>query len=311
MLEEYLKRLESLITPRSFSLTGFKDQSNIAKGFKTSVDFKEEKETNNNQNTNNNNIKEKNDTSKANITETDMSPDIMKKEVHELRLKNHELKLNNMYYRHDIHLLKQQIDTQKKDIKEKDELIKKLDNQIKDNNKYLLRLEGVRAKEGVLLDPQSNNVATSSNNLNNNPNSNPKSNDDIKKSSKKEGGWTLNNANPSNLNQSNLRENVGNLANDSHLNISNLSDMNNLKGLNLSDKKAVKEFALKVMAENKKLKGFQAKIYEVSKTYDVLNEKITNGLRSVKKFFEDVSTMNSIDGAMLSNLSSKLKLIHR
>ncbi len=62
--------------------------------------------------------------------------------------------------------------------------------------------------------------------------------------------------------------------NESNLNVSNMTEMNNLKGLNLNDKKSVKEFALKIMTDSKRLKSFQAKVYETSKQYDTLNKSI-------------------------------------
>ena len=94
-------------------------------------------------------------------------------------------------------------------------------------------------------------------------------------------------------------------ANESSVSSWAAGGVDNLKGLNLNDKKSVKEFANRIMNENKKLKGFQAKIYEISKNYDTLNEKVANGLRVIKKYFEEIANLNFVEGGTISNLASK------
>lgn len=297
MLEEYLKRLENLITPRSFSLTNFNDKKGSMiigaitnPNIKTSVNTDTYDSGNLNANLSNNQPQSDVSRGRLNTTEGEILPENFREVVHQLKIKN-------MNYRHTIHILNQKIEECEKQLSQKDSLIKKMQKQKEDDNKYLLKLEGVRAKDGVFVDPVSQNNVVSQ------PLTQPEKKAPTpeltkEKSSNKNWFSTTNNA----ANQSNIN------FNESNLNVSGISEvnMNNLKGLNLNDKKAVKEFAIKIMAENKKLKNFQTKVYEVSRNYDTLNEKITSGLRVIKKYFEDITHLNSIEGSTISLLASKL-----
>jgi len=303
MLEEYLKRLENLITPRSFSLTNFKDQNQISNNQQNlSKPIITETQDINNQLVNpnlSNNPGSNTDNSKQrlNTTEGEILPENFREIVHQLKIKN-------MNYRHDIHLLKQKIEDYEKQIYQKDNMIKKLQKQKEDDNKYLLKLEGVRAKDGVFVDPVMNTVGKKSETPFIDKSDKERAEKD-KASTKKEGPLSQNFFSTTSVNPFNDSKNNFNAVNESGIsNLNNVTGFENLKGLNLNDKKAVKEFALKIMTENKNLKGFKAKIYEVSKTYDTLNEKITNGLRMIKKYFEEIANLNSVEGGTLCNLAS-------
>ena len=325
MLEEYLKRLENLITPRSFSLTNFKEQQqqlqntlntqntqniqnaqntqNVVK-YRNSITMQKPIIENNEvisqvANTNlSNNQNNHTDNSKIrlNTTEGEILPENFREIVHQLKIKN-------MNYRHDIHILKQKIDDYEKQISQQDNLIKKLQKQKEDDNKYLLKLEGVRAKDGVNIDAivASLDKKPTTTEQNKEKTSIQEKNVGLKEEKLFERNIISQKSvvqfSPANTN----------FNNKSQLNISNITgSAENLKGLNLNDKKAEKEYAMKLMAENKKLKGFQAKIYEVSKNYDTLNEKITKGLRLIKKYFEEISNLNNVEGSTVCNMASKI-----
>jgi len=329
MLEEYLKRLENLITPRSFSLTNFKEQQEQLQNTLNTQNTQNIQNAQNTQNvvknrnsiimqkpiiennevisqvgntilSNNQNNHTDNSKIRLNLNEGEILPENFREIVHQLKIKN-------MNYRHDIHILKQKIDDYEKQIAQKDNLIKKLQKQKEDDNKYLLKLEGVRAKDGVNIDA----IVAS---LDKRPSSTTfEQNKEKTSTQEKNLGLKEEKLSERNIfsqkSVSQFSPGKNNFNNESQLNISinNITGTaENLKGLNVNDKKAVKEFAMKLMAENKRLKGFQAKIYEVSKNYDTLNEKITKGLSLIKKYFEEISNLNNVEGSTLCNMASKI-----
>lgn len=85
--------------------------------------------------------------------------------------------------------------------------------------------------------------------------------------------------------------------------------------LNFNDKKDVKDFILKTMKELNMLKDFQINVFEISKNYDSINENIIEGMNLIQSLINSVNKSQRLDHSqfqlLISIIYAKPKLILR
>ena len=331
MLAEYMQKIESLISPNNYSRENFKQKiietsknndeqytfepDDILK--KTSKDSIENLMSTNEQI---NKLKKENEGKlelpeeivikhQDSIKSEGVPPrhfkiknrEYTEKDIQLLLEKVHGLNLKNMNYRYEIEKYKTQLN---ESIKEKNNYkleIEKLEKQKENLTKYLLKLEenlsnSQKTNEGV---PFSKNLSkrTSVSNYNNRPK--------IKCES------VNNNVNIS-LNKSNNSEILSSKKSLSIFSCQNISidvapnynviinDITNQKTLNISSRQELKSFLLKIYNENQKLKTFQSQVFELSKTYDDINDNLLESIRNIQSIVESKESKD-MEKELLSN----------
>lgn len=224
--------------------------------------------------------------------------DYSEKDVKLLFEKIHNLNLKNMNYRYEIEKYKTKINELTKEKNEYKTEIDKLEHQKDNLTKYLLRLE-----ENI------------SNNQRNSIESNQISKINSKRSS------VNNNKQSQNINNINISLNKSN--NNSEIlttkkslsifnsqtisidvspnNIVSIIDTSNQKTLTLSTRRELKNFLLKIYNENKKLKIFQNQVFELSKTYDDINDNLLESIRNIQGIVESREEGIDIEKDLVSN----------
>lgn len=81
-------------------------------------------------------------------------------------------------------------------------------------------------------------------------------------------------------------------------------EMKNLQ-LNFNDKTEVREFIINLFNENQQLKTFQSQIQDISKNYDTVNENIVESMRSVQLIVDNISKSNALDNSQFNALIGK------
>lgn len=173
------------------------------------------------------------------VTRLQKSDDIAYEEVIVLKEKVHSLSIKNMSFRYEIEKYKNKINELTTIIEEKEENINKLEKQRENNNKYLLKLEGMLTSSGRTF---------------NSPFMNKTFNKSTVLKTKR---------NP----------------------LENYPDQNKTE-LIASERKEVKNIISALIQENDKLKTFQQEVYNISKSYDDINENLLNEIKAMQEIIE-------------------------
>ena len=79
-----------------------------------------------------------------------------------------------------------------------------------------------------------------------------------------------------------------------------INDITNQKTLNISSRQELKSFLLKIYNENQKLKTFQSQVFELSKTYDDINDNLLESIRNIQSIVESKESKD-MEKELLSN----------
>lgn len=196
-----------------------------------------------------------------------------------LREKIHLMNIKAMSYRHEIEKLKDKIQESGKIIEEQNLSILKLERQKENDNKYLLKMEAMlsdqRSKSPIKLkSPIKKTISTPATAM----------------------GFT-------NKTFSRADSNVV----VDYLNKTNsvvIEDKMNNTVLNINDSNDLKEYISKLMEENRRLKTFQLKVFDISKNYDNINAGMIEGIKNIQKIVDDVKIESNLNN--LSNTNNKI-----
>lgn len=117
-------------------------------------------------------------------------------------------------------------------------------------------------------------------------------------------------------NKSNSNININlNVSNNSGMKIDDISrsqqfsqnyegEIKNLK-LNFNEKSEVKEFLTNLLEENQKLKLFQSQVEEISKNYDLVNDNIIDSMKAIQLMIENINKSDVFENYQFNLLISK------
>jgi hypothetical protein len=301
MLDDYLKKLENMITPQTYSKQNYKgkflmDNINTQDVLTNEADQKLLEDYINKIGVKSNNnllaesririynkMLESNDKFQSppddNVIKFDrfnrtqsMSP---KQSNDKERI--HQLNIKNMNYRHEIETLKNNLNDVTKELEECRILVSRLEKQKDSDNKYLLKLEHMlennKGQNGLTFRKYSN-VSMS----------------DISKISKK------------------------NCVCNDYYNIEYknntliVEDKYNDNSIAISDKEELKQYILNTLTENRKLKDFQNQVFEISKNYDDINSTMLESIKSLQNTLSSDQRLKFENDGKL-DLISKIFLI--
>jgi hypothetical protein len=190
-----------------------------------------------------------------------------KEDIGVLREKIHNINLKNMNYRHEIETLKANINNLTKELDEQRQLITKYERQKESDNKYLLKLEGMlqNSKSSSLL---SFKTPTNPNGAIN----------DLSRITSTHTGFK-NKRNTSFNDLFSVEFSKNNILIEEKGNGGNI--------LNVNDKEELRMLVLNLLTENKKLKDFQKEVFEISKSYDNINEGMMEAIKGIQGLVKD------------------------
>lgn len=285
MIEDYLKKLETIISPQTYDMNNYKEkiiQSPLLvpdKQFLQNLDGNEvvainlqtdPKELNQNLDgefeTKNINTDLQTEKGVSQVRLTDRLSDIgrdklsLKPNISQLnrteetdtktRERIHQLNVKNMAYRQQIDALSRKVEDLNKELESKNKKIDQYEIQIENNSKYLLKLEAYMVEAGK---------------------------------NKGRERFVLNmlgvhsdfNTSKSSINTSNLNSTIA-------------SALNADKASFSVDKGDMKSIVIALVNENQKLKNFQNQVLKISKNYDDINEAMAESIKKVQSLLEDV-----------------------
>jgi hypothetical protein len=298
MLDDYLKKLESLITPQTYSKQNYKSKFNLENnneknqiaseannkllddyitkmGVKSNENIAEESRIRvyNKMLDSDDRFQSPPDEfnktirfDKVNRTQS-MSPNHTNEKE-----KIHQLSIRNMNYRHEIETLKSSLARASKELEENKLLLNKLERQKDNDNKYLLKLEQ------MLENNKGHNGLTFSRKFSGG------SMNDISKVSKKS-------------HAANEYYSI-----DYKTNTLIIDDKYNDNSIAIADKEELKQYILSILTENRKLKEFQNQVFEISRNYDDINSTMLESIKSLQ------STLN-VDERLKFEEDGKMDLI--
>jgi hypothetical protein len=201
-----------------------------------------------------------------------------------LKEKIHNLNLKNMNYRHEIETLKSTINGLNKELDDQNQLITKFERQKESDNKYLLKLESMlqHSKSSSLMSFKSSS----------NPNG---AINDLSRITSTQTGFK---------NKRNTSFNDFFSVEFSKNNIL-IEEKGNNNILNLNDKEELRMLVLNLLTENKKLKDFQKEVFEISKSYDNINEGMMEAIKNLQCIMKDDQLVNLDDAQGKFELISK------
>lgn len=191
---------------------------------------------------------------------------MMSENVNTEREKIHLLNIKAMNYRHEVETLKKRICELNKTIEDQKEKILRMEKQKENDNKYLLKLENMLAAKSS-GQPSLHAFLNNSVNVNNM-------------------------SSLSNLSQRNFTNGLYvELKKCTNLII---QDKVNDFSMNLTDQNEMKDFILNLMNEAQKLKAFQKQVFDISRSYDDINDNIINSIKTIQNLME-ISSVKTFD----------------
>lgn len=146
MIDDYLKKLETIISPQTYDLNNYKDkilksnQSFPNKEFIQGIDLTHFKE----KRLENESFQEKQETEVENYENLNLNTEIDVK----IRKRLHDLNIKNMGYRQQIDVLNRKIEEQSRVIDNQKRVLEDNKKTIENNSKYLLKLESYLVEAG-------------------------------------------------------------------------------------------------------------------------------------------------------------------
>ena len=308
MLDDYFKKIESFISPTHYSRDNYKDKimpMPVIKETLTETSPLHVQECNQNENSKsqqmdsidnllNTNKKEQiiklkqenqgkleiPEENKANLTEslnqrktyTYRQKEYTDNDIKSLFEKMHKLNLKCMNYRYENEKLKSKLldeEKAKNDIAlEKEKIEKKNENL----TKHLLKLEEYISKMGK-TSPES--TITSHNKL-------KESESKMISTSNSKASWKNNNSDLQSIVGFNANSNIKVEISPNNSIIITETVNGKQKVITLNNLYEIKSFLLKQYKDNYKLKNFQAQVYDLSKTYDDINENLLESIRHIQ-----------------------------
>jgi hypothetical protein len=272
MLDDYLKKLENMITPQTYSKQNYKSKFNMGNintndQMTNEVNHKLLEDYINKMGVraNDNPLAESRIRVYNKILDSDdkfqIPPDdicnenkminktqSMSPSQNNEKERIHHLNLKNMNYRHEIETLKNRLNSAVNELDEYKMLVNKLERQKDSDNKYLLKLES-------MLENNKGNNGLGFRNYTNS------SMADISKISRK----TF-------------------MSNDYYTiyyktNTIIIEDKYSDNIIAIADKDDLKQYILNILTENRRLKDFQKEVYEISKNYDDINSTMLESIK--------------------------------
>jgi hypothetical protein len=281
MLDDYLKKLENMITPQTYSKHNYKNKFNM--NYKDSIinekDNKLIEDINDNPLENRmrvyNKILESDDKFQSppyDIKMINRTQSMSQSQVNE-KEKIHQLNIKNMNYRHEIETLKNKMNDAVKELEEYKILVNKLEKQKDSDNKYLLKLEHMlesnKTQGGLMFRNYSNGSMS-----------------DISKISRK----TI---------ASNEYYSI-----EYKTNTIIIEDKYNDSTIAISEKEELKQYILNLLTENRRLKDFQNQVYEISKNYDDINSNMLDSIKSLQDILSNDQRLKFEEGGKLDLISN-------
>ena len=192
-------------------------------------------------------------------------------DIESLLEKVKSLNMKNMNYRYEIEKYKNKITQLQKDYDSQIDLQNKMEKEKENLTKYLLKLEKMlqnQSQKQKMMNTNNSNISTISNNQNMSLNATKKS--------------------VSIFNTSNININV--TGNNPIITI--IDNSKNSKYTILS-REELQNFLLKIYKENQKLKAFQSQVFELSKNYDDVNSNIEESLKKLQETIKNNKNINN------------------
>lgn len=263
MLDDYLKKLESIITPQTYSKQNYKSKFNLNNEPEVNNKLIEDYIAKMGVKSNDNLLSESRIRVYNKMLESDdrfqAPPDefnktlvldkVNKSENQNLeKEKIHQLNIKNMNYRHEIETLKSSLSKANKEIEEYKQLVSKLEKQKDSDNKYLLKLEHML------------------------------------ENSKGVNGLLFRYSNGSNVSNVSKRSHTSNEYYNVEYksNTLTIDDKFNDNVITIADKEDLKQYILSILTENRKLKEFQGQVFEISRNYDDINSTMLESIKSLQ-----------------------------
>lgn len=318
MLENYLKKIESLISPNNYSRSNFKDKISIepldddliytikteGNGIKTEEEHicdtvnQEENEKIMKKRIETEGKLEAPEDIKINSSKSVQSALLNTKknfkiqnsegDAKSLLDKIHNLNLKNMTYRNDIEKFKHKIKQLTQEIDNQKQLIIKYENEKESSVQYLLKLENMlnHNKNNINCIHTSQEIKTQNMEI---PISTSKDNNDeqLEQNSVK--------GNKSLFTESNFSVDV------TKNNYITIDDKKHKEQFTLSSSSEVKEFITKLYKENQKLKMFQKHVFEISKSYDDINDNLHESIMKIQELVNNHEKGSNFENALLGN----------
>ena len=306
MLDDYIKKIENLITPNHYDRNNYKEkilsgrddnyeqderELKFKSNRKPKIERIERKSSKEYEKRNVIDKKRKENEGKLENPELDnlLQRSIVKSEeikestrkingkeytdddIESLLEKVKNLNMKNMNYRYEIEKYKNKITQLQKDYDSQIDLQNKMEKEKENLTKYLLKLEKMlqnQSQRQKMMNTNNSNISTISNNQNMSLNATKKS--------------------VSIFNTSNININV--TGNNPIITI--IDNSKNSKYTILS-REELQNFLLKIYKENQKLKAFQSQVFELSKNYDDVNSNIEESLKKLQETIKNNKNINN------------------
>ena len=200
-------------------------------------------------------------------------------DIESLLEKVKSLNMKNMNYRYEIEKYKNKISQLQKDYDAQIDLQNKMEKEKENLTKYLLKLEKMlqnQSQRQKMVNTNNSNISTISNNQNMSLNATKKS--------------------VSIFNTSNININVtGNNP------IITIFDNSKNSKYTILSREELQNFLLKIYKENQKLKAFQSQVFELSKNYDDVNSNIEESLKKLQETIQNNHKNNNNENKIEQN----------
>ena len=312
MLDNYIKKIENLITPTYYDRNNYKEkilsegnnfnEEDIEPKFKTfkKPNYEKFQKKNSKEYEKKNQIDKKKQENEGKLENPELDnlfqrtlakteeinepirkikgKEYSDNDIETLLEKVKSLNLKNMNYRYEIEKYKNKINQLQKDYDIQIDLQNKMEKEKENLTKYLLKLEKMLQNKSkpIIINSTNSNISTISNNQNNM-------------------SITATKKSVSIFNTSNINISVS--GNNPIITI--IDNVRNIKHTILS-RDELQNFLLKIYKENQKLKAFQSQVFELSKNYDDINSNIEESLKKLQETIKNSNNGNNIGQEILT-----------
>ena len=312
MLDNYIKKIENLITPTYYDRNNYKEKilsegnnfnkEDIEPKFKTfkKPNYEKFQKKNSKEYEKKNQIDKKKQENEGKLENPELDnlfqrtlakteeinepirkikgKEYSDNDIETLLEKVKSLNLKNMNYRYEIEKYKNKINQLQKDYDIQIDLQNKMEKEKENLTKYLLKLEKMLQNKSkpIIINSTNSNISTISNNQNNM-------------------SITATKKSVSIFNTSNINISVS--GNNPIITI--IDNVKNIKHTILS-RDELQNFLLKIYKENQKLKAFQSQVFELSKNYDDINSNIEDSLKKLQETIKNSNNGNNIGQEILT-----------
>ena len=312
MLDNYIKKIENLITPTYYDRNNYKEkilsegnninEEDVEPKFKTfkKPNYEKFQKKNSKEYEKKNQIDKKKQENEGKLENPELDnlfqrtlakteeinepirkikgKEYSDNDIETLLEKVKSLNLKNMNYRYEIEKYKNKINQLQKDYDIQIDLQNKMEKEKENLTKYLLKLEKMLQNKSkpIIINSTNSNISTISNNQNNM-------------------SITATKKSVSIFNTSNINISVS--GNNPIITI--IDNVKNIKHTILS-RDELQNFLLKIYKENQKLKAFQSQVFELSKNYDDINSNIEDSLKKLQETIKNSNNGNNIGQEILT-----------